>query len=122
MDSDKVRFGNEFAAPYVFDEVCPRQQLVAPLHHVLDQLEFARPQINRPIATLSSAIDEIELQWSHAQHRFSRFDRRSILEIISAIDNGSFDKPLFRRDARSTRLTIFSTAFDSSECSSASSM
>jgi hypothetical protein len=44
------------------------------------------------------------------------------VEIISAIDNGCFDRPLFCRDARSTRLTIFSTAFDSSECSSASSM
>jgi hypothetical protein len=33
--------------PYVFEDGCARQQLVAPLRHVLGQLELARPRIDR---------------------------------------------------------------------------
>jgi hypothetical protein len=40
MNIDKVRFRNEFIVPYFFQEGCPRQQLVASLHHVLEQLEL----------------------------------------------------------------------------------
>ena len=62
MHMDKVCFRNEFIMPYLFEEGCARQYLVAPLHHVLEQLEFARPQINRPVAALRGAIDKIEFQ------------------------------------------------------------
>jgi hypothetical protein len=41
-----------------------------------------------------------------------RFDRRlNGSEIISAIDKGCFEGPLFCRDAPTIRSTIFSTAF-----------
>ena len=59
---DTVGLRNEFIAPYILDKSCARQQLAAPLHHLLEQLEFARTQINRAGATLRSAVDEIELQ------------------------------------------------------------
>jgi hypothetical protein len=47
--------------PNISDEVGARQHLVVPLHHVLEQLKFARQQINRPAAAPRGAIDEIEL-------------------------------------------------------------
>src|SRR5712664_2161853 len=37
MNIDKVRLRNKFVVPYVFEEGCARQQLVDPLHHVLEQ-------------------------------------------------------------------------------------
>ena len=64
MNIDKVRFGDEFILPHVFEESCPRQQFVAPLHHVLEQLELARSQINLPVTTSCNSIEEIELQRS----------------------------------------------------------
>jgi len=68
MNIDKVRFRNEFVMPYVFEEGCARQQLVDPLHHVLEQMELAgRRSIGR-VATLRGPINEIEFQWSHAQY------------------------------------------------------
>ena len=62
MHIDTVGLRNEFLVPYILNESCARQQLAAPLHHLLEQLEFARTQINRAGATLRSAVDEIELQ------------------------------------------------------------
>src|SRR5258708_6487697 len=62
MDMDTVGLRDEIIMPHIFDEVRARQNLVAPLHHILEQLEFARPQINRPVATPRGAIDEIELK------------------------------------------------------------
>ena len=73
---DTVGLRNEFIVPFILDKSCARQQLAAPLHHLLEQLEFARRQINLPVAALRSAIDEIKLQWSYAQNCFTRFDRR----------------------------------------------
>ena len=61
MNIDKVRFRNDFILPYLFQEGRPRQQSVTPLHHVLEQLKFARPQIEVTVAALRSSIDEIEL-------------------------------------------------------------
>jgi hypothetical protein len=62
MHIHDIRFRNEVVMPDTFDEVRARQQLIAPLHHLLEQLEFARTQINRAGATLRSAVDEIKLQ------------------------------------------------------------
>src|SRR5712672_782854 len=77
MHIDTVGLGNDFIVPNIFDQVCVCQHLVAPLHHVLEQLEFAWPQINRSVATPRCAIDEIELQRSYAQYRFARSDQRA---------------------------------------------
>lgn len=62
MNDDKVGFMNEFVVRFVVEEGCTRLQQVTPLHHVLEQMELARPQIDRPVATLGSSIDEIKLQ------------------------------------------------------------
>ena len=62
MNIDKVRFRIEVIVPYVLEEGCTRQQFVAALHHVFEQLELARSQIDWPVATLRSSIDEIELK------------------------------------------------------------
>jgi hypothetical protein len=62
MHIDTVGLRNEFTVPSILDKSCARQQLAAPLHRLLEQLEFARTQINRAGATLRSAVDEIELQ------------------------------------------------------------
>ena len=62
MNINQVRLWNEFIAPYFIEELGSCQQLVATLHHVSEQLELARPQINMTIATLRGAIDEIEHQ------------------------------------------------------------
>ena len=70
LNIDKVGFRSKFMVPYLFQEGRPGQHFVTPLHHVFEQLKFARPQIDVTVATLRSPIDEIELQWSHAQHRF----------------------------------------------------
>src|SRR6267142_1218022 len=73
---DKVCFRKEFVVPYVLEEFCARQQLAVPLHHVFEQTEFAWQQIDRPVATLRSSIDEIKLQRSYAQHRLTRLGCR----------------------------------------------
>src|SRR6267142_5007145 len=73
---DKVCFRKEFVVPYVLEEFCARQQLAVPLHHVFEQTELAWQQIDRPVATLRSSIDEIKLQRSYAQHRLMRLGWR----------------------------------------------
>jgi hypothetical protein len=86
--------------PYIFDEVCARQHLVASLHHVLEQLKFARPQINQPVATLRGAIDESELQVIpraapfHAVRPASE-QKIPFFDILSTIDKGCFERPLY---------------------------
>src|ERR1700681_196122 len=70
MNIDKVRFRYEFIMPYLFQEGRPRMQLVALFHHVFEQPELSRPQIDLTVVTLRSSIEEIELQRSHSQHRF----------------------------------------------------
>ena len=57
----------------VFQESCPRWRLVASLHHALEQLELARPQINRMVATLRNLSDEIEFQCAYPEHRIAAF-------------------------------------------------
>ena len=53
MHIDTVGLRTEFMVLYILDESCARQQLAAPLHHLLEQLEFARMQINRAGTTAS---------------------------------------------------------------------
>jgi hypothetical protein len=59
MHIDAVGLWNKIKVPHIFDQVRAGQYLVAPFHHVFEQLEFARPQINRPVGTPRCAIDEI---------------------------------------------------------------
>src|SRR5450631_3842057 len=95
MNIDKVRFRNEFVVPYVFEEGCARQQM-----------ELARPQIDRPVAPLRGPIDEIEFQWSHAQYCFIRLGlrvgiRREIMKLI----HRSFPVPVATVDFACVRPT-----------------
>jgi hypothetical protein len=61
MNVHEIRFGNDSIIPNLFQEGPPRQQFVAPLHHVFEQLKLARPQIDLTVAALHSSIQEIEL-------------------------------------------------------------
>src|SRR6195256_1030681 len=116
MNIDKIRFRNEFVVPYVFEEGCARQQLVDPLHHVLEQMELARPQIDRPVATLRGPLDEIEFQWSHAQYRFIRLGlrvgiRREIMKLI----HRSFPVPVASRFCTRSPDSLLAPAPNASE-------
>jgi hypothetical protein len=102
-----------------------RGSAIGPLrfHHLLEQLEFARTQINRAGATLRSAVDEIESSDpTRSTVTCGSTDGRA--EGSISIDHrqrlfrGAADLP----EHFATSLTIFSTAIDSSECMSASSM
>jgi hypothetical protein len=70
MNVDKVRVGNKLVVPYLLEEGGPRQQLVAPLHHLFQQLKLAWPQIDLTVAAFGGSIHEIERQRSDAQHYF----------------------------------------------------
>src|SRR5882757_10102062 len=70
MNIHEVRFRNELVVPDLFEEGCSREQLSAPLHHVLEQPKLARSQVDLTVATLRSAIQKIEFQWPHAQRGF----------------------------------------------------
>jgi hypothetical protein len=50
MNIDKVRFGDEFVVPNLLQEGGSGQHFVVPLHHVFEQQELARPEINLTLA------------------------------------------------------------------------
>jgi hypothetical protein len=112
MNIDKVRFRSEFVVPYVFKEGCARQQLIAPLHHVFEQLELARPQIDRPVATLRArrsnssdpARSAVSFGWACGR------TKGSLLDIRSTIASNCFEGSLLRSDDPSIRPMIFSSA------------
>jgi hypothetical protein len=76
VNIDKIRFGNESIAPYLLQEGCPRQQVIASLHHVFEQLKLAWPQIDFSVAALRGSIQEVEFERSRAQHSFARARRQ----------------------------------------------
>jgi hypothetical protein len=90
---ETVGLRNEFIVPFILDKSCARQQLAAPLHHLLEQLEFALRQMNLPVAALRSAIDEIKLT-RRTVSRDSTGDRteESILGIMITIDRGGLPR------------------------------
>src|ERR1700737_3275378 len=75
MNIDQVRCRNEFVIPDFLQQHCPRQQLVAPLHHVFEQTELARQQVYRPLAARRGAFDEIEFELTNAQDGFAGLGR-----------------------------------------------
>jgi hypothetical protein len=66
IDEDR-RFRNEFIIPNIFEKFCARQNLSAPLHHVLEQTEFARQEVERSVAAPRCGIDEFEFERSYAK-------------------------------------------------------
>src|ERR1700760_482571 len=76
MNIDKVGFGNELVMPYLLQERGPRQHFFAPLHHVFEQHEFTRTEINLSPVTPGGSVDEVEFERSHAQRRLCACNRR----------------------------------------------
>src|ERR1700747_3016567 len=68
VNVDEIGFRNELVVPHLRQDGCACQQLVASLHHVLEQMKLAWPQIDPTVAALRGSIQEIELQRSHTQH------------------------------------------------------
>ena len=75
MNVDEVGLWNELVVPHPLQQHGARQQLVFATHHVFEQAEFARQQINRAVSTLGSTLDEIKLKWAYPEHRIAAFWR-----------------------------------------------
>ena len=92
MDVNEIGRRHELIVPDLFEQHGAREQLVASLHHVLEQAEFPRQQLDRAVAALGRPFDEVEFKWSHAQHCFpglaGRRNSASILATSSTIANG----------------------------------
>src|ERR1700730_11016972 len=62
MHVDEVGLRDEFVFPHLFEQHGTRQRLVLAAHHILEQAEFPRQQLNGAIAAPGGALDEIELE------------------------------------------------------------
>src|SRR4030081_729485 len=62
MHVDEVGLWDEFVFPYLFEQHGARQRLVLAAHHILEQAEFSRQQLNGAVAALCRTLDEIELE------------------------------------------------------------
>src|SRR3979490_88604 len=62
MHVDEVGLWDEFVFPCLFEQHGARQRLVLPAHHILEQAEFPRQQLDGAVAALCRALDEIELE------------------------------------------------------------
>ena len=75
MHVDEVGLRDELVVPHLFQQHGARQHLLFAAHHVFEQAEFARQQINLAVPALGDALDEIKLERSYAQHRVAIFCR-----------------------------------------------
>jgi hypothetical protein len=57
MNVDEVGLRNEFVVPYLFQEHGVRQQSFFATHHILEQTEFARQQIDHAVRAPGGALD-----------------------------------------------------------------
>jgi hypothetical protein len=64
---DEVRFRHEFVVPYLLEQHGAGQDLVLAAHHVLEQTEFSRQEVERSVAASRCLIGEIKLDRSHAK-------------------------------------------------------
>src|SRR5260370_12614644 len=71
MDVDQVALRNELVVPHLFQQRGARQDLSFATHHVFEQAEFARQQINPAVTALGGALDEIKLEWADPEHRIA---------------------------------------------------
>src|SRR5712671_1951345 len=62
MHVDEVGLWDELVFPHLFEQHCARQRLVLATHHILEQAEFPRQQLNGAVAALCRTLDEIELE------------------------------------------------------------
>src|SRR4030081_3649693 len=61
---NEIAVRHEFVVPHFFEQHRPGQQLILSAHHVLEQAEFPREQIDRAVPTFGGAPDQIELERS----------------------------------------------------------
>src|SRR5712675_1332150 len=62
MHVDEVGLWDELVFPHLFEQHGTRQRLVLATHHILEQAEFPRQQLNGAVAALCRTLDEIELE------------------------------------------------------------
>src|SRR5882762_11790913 len=62
MHVHKVGLRDELVFPHLFEQHGTRQRLVLATHHILEQAEFPRQQLNGAVAALCRTLDEIELE------------------------------------------------------------
>jgi hypothetical protein len=67
MHVHEVGLWNELVPPHLSEEHFTRKYPALVTHHILEQAELSRQQINRAAASLGRAFDEIELKRSHVQ-------------------------------------------------------
>ena len=67
MNVDEVGLGNELVVPHLLQQHRARQHLLLATHHVFEQPEFARQQIDVAVPALGGALDKIELERPCAQ-------------------------------------------------------
>src|SRR5258705_7569875 len=62
MHVNEVGLRDEFVLPHLFEQHGSRQRLVLAAHHILEQAEFPRQQLDGAVAALCRTLDEIELE------------------------------------------------------------
>src|SRR3984893_15641354 len=75
MHVHEVGLWNEPILPYLSEEHFTRKYPALATHHILEQAELSRQQINRAVASLGRAFDKIELKRSHVQFCLRGIDR-----------------------------------------------
>jgi len=75
MHVDKVGRRDEFVIPDFLEQHGTRQQLIATLHHIFQQTELTRQQIDHAIAPFDGAPDQIEFERPCPQRRLARLRR-----------------------------------------------
>src|SRR5258708_23882177 len=93
MHVDEVGLRNEFVLPHLFEQHGSRQRLVLAAHHILEQTEFPRQQLDGAVAALGRTLDEIELERPDLKFRLAGggrtpqqgFDPRDQLDEIERL-------------------------------------
>jgi hypothetical protein len=75
MHVHEVGLWNELILPHLSQEHFTRKYPALVPHHILEQTELSRQQINRAISSLGRAFDEIKLKRSHVQFCLRGIDR-----------------------------------------------
>src|SRR6267142_5989422 len=75
MHVHEVGLWDELVLPHLSKKHFTRKYLALVTHHILEQAKLSRSQINRAVASLGRAFDEIELKRSHAQFCLRGIDR-----------------------------------------------
>jgi hypothetical protein len=64
---DEVGFRHEFVVPHLLEEHGACQDLAVAAHHIFEQAEFSRQEVERSVAAPRYSIGEIKLEGSHAK-------------------------------------------------------